>query len=156
MTRRRCCVEAVAACSWLLVAACGATPAAEPPPRAGANGATQAPTPDAQRVQEHRAKLAVEPSELSGAWISDWGDLTISGYSGTYTATYGTGPGTIAFTKVGDHTYDAVWGESKMRHGTLTVTLTDDGRRLRGKWRPDADVTIGGSEGGPIDWVKKP
>jgi hypothetical protein len=121
-----------------------------PPPVAKA----EAPMAGAPAAPLHVA--ADDDAELAGAWeAADWGQVTINGRTGSYTDTYGTGPGRFELRKTGDHMYSGVWGESKARHGTLTVTLSSDGRKLTGTWAPDTDVTIGGREGGPINWVKK-
>ena len=37
----------------------------------------------------------------------------------------------------------------------MTLKLSDDDRKLTGKWDPDADCTIGERHGGPVNWIKK-
>jgi hypothetical protein len=135
-------------CAALAVPACVNTDG--PPPVAKAEAPMAAAPAAPLRV------AADDNADLTGAWEgADWGQVTIDGRAGSYTDTYRTGPGRFELRKTGDHTYSGVWGESKARHGTLTLTLSSDGRKLTGTWAPDADVTIGGKEGGPINWVKK-
>jgi hypothetical protein len=99
---------------------------------------------------------AEEYSGLTGQWINDdWGLVKIDGKSGTYTDTYGGGMGTFEFTQTAERTYTAKWSESKARHGTMKVTLSEDHRKLSGKWDPDPDCTIGQRYGGPVAWIKK-
>jgi hypothetical protein len=118
-------------------------------------GGAASPGANAPAAATAAPAAAADYADLTGGWISDWGVVKIDGNVGSYSDTYGTGPGRLEFTKTGDHAYSCVWGESKKRHGTMTVTLSSDGRKLTGRWSPDADVTIGGRGGGPINWVKK-
>jgi hypothetical protein len=123
----------------------GGAPAAAAAAPAAADGAATSAAPAG----------AADYTDLTGAWISDWGGVKIDGNKGSYTDTYGTGPGRLEFTKTGDHAYACNWGESKKRHGTMNVTLSKDGRKLTGKWFVDGDSTIGKKGGGPINWIKK-
>lgn len=94
-------------------------------------------------------------SGLVGRWISDWGAVKIEGKSGTYTDTYGGGIGQLEFTQTAPRQYAVKWSESKARHGTMTVTLSDDDKKLEGTWTPDPDCTIGSRSGGSVHWVKR-
>lgn len=129
------------------------------------------PTMDEKRAPPTRAMGASAPavqaaagaaagaddySGLTGRWINDdWGLVKLDGKTGTYTDTYGGGIGTFEFTQTGPRAFDAVWRESKARHGTMTVTLSDDAKSLDGKWTPDPDCTIGRRYGGPVHWKKR-
>lgn len=59
-------------------------------------------------------------------------DVVIKGNKGTYTNTYGTGPGTFEFNKTGECTYKSYLGESVKRHGTLSFTVSKDGQTIKG------------------------
>jgi hypothetical protein len=109
----------------------------------------------ALRWKKQSARAAGDAG-LDGTWTgADWGTVTFAGGVGSYTDTYGTGPGRLQLERMGDHTYAGVWGESTKRHGTLTVTLSKDASGLTGTWYVDPDCTIGKKGGGPIRWTKK-
>jgi hypothetical protein len=122
-----------------------------------AAGATPGSSPNASPTSAEGTApaSAADYADLTGGWISDWGGVKLDGRNGTYTDTYGGGIGKLEFSKTGDHEYTATWGESKMRHGTMKVTLSADGKKLTGTWTPDPDVTVGGKGGGPINWIKR-
>lgn len=89
-------------------------------------------------------------SELAGDWTG-WGRVTwASDGTGTYTDTYGTGPGTMQLRRSGDRTYEGTWRESAARHGTMVMSLSADGSQLTGTWSPDPDCTIGTRQGGTL------
>lgn len=102
----------------------------------------------------HGLSCRIKP-QLDGKWSGEaWGNVTFRGYSGTYSSTYGTGPGKIKIINREDGTLFGQWGESDARHGSLQISF-EDGDTLIGTWRPDADCTIGGKEGGSIRWTRK-
>jgi hypothetical protein len=93
---------------------------------------------------------------LAGAWTSsDWGtiDLRADG-TGSYSSTYGTGPGRMSLRPIGRGRFAGTWGESAQRHGTLTLELSPDGRTLTGTWTPDPSCTIGTATGGTLVWTR--
>src|SRR5205085_7408221 len=94
---------------------------------------------------------------IAGQWAAaDWGEVTIAADgSGTYTDTYGTGPGRLQIRRTDDGRYEGTWGESSERHGTLVLVLAPDGRTLTGSWTPDPQSTIGTTTGGPIQWSRR-
>ena len=95
--------------------------------------------------------------ELVGSWSArDWGEVVLNADgTGTYTDTFGTGPGRIQFDRTGDRSYKGIWWESNQRSGTLVIVLSPDGRTITGTWTPDPSSTIGGKTGGAILWTRK-
>ncbi len=96
-------------------------------------------------------------NDLSGRWTDTgggWGKVAITGNTGTYTDTYGTGPGTFAFQEQPDGTYTGTWGESEQRHGTLSFTVSDAGRTIKGTYKADDDCEINPGSTGPIHWTR--
>ena len=64
----------------------------------------------------------VRDLKLDGHWLEpskEWGQVLFVGTKGTYSATYGPGPGEFRLTKVGDG-YEGTWGEGPTRHGLIT------------------------------------
>jgi hypothetical protein len=94
---------------------------------------------------------------VAGRWSGDgWGNIVInSDGTGSYSDTFGTGPGRLQLRRVADGSYDGTWGESSQRHGTLMVVLSADGRQLNGTWTPDPQSTIGSMVGGAVNWVSQ-
>ena len=100
-------------------------------------------------------RSAADFSELAGDWTG-WGRVTwASDGSGTYTDTYGTGPGTMKLRRTGDRTYEGTWGESAKRHGTMVISLSGDSNQITGTWKPDPDCTIGTRQGGSLTFRRK-
>lgn len=95
--------------------------------------------------------------EAAGTWSGPgWGRVTLRrDGTGTYTDTYGTGPGRIEFRAVGDG-YAGRWMESSQRFGTLRFTLAPDGREIVGAWAPDPACTIGTPSGASLRWTRAP
>jgi hypothetical protein len=95
--------------------------------------------------------------EPVGSWASrDWGEVVLNADgTGTYTDTFGTGPGRIELAPTCDRSYKGSWGESNQRSGTLVIILSPDGRTITGIWTPDASSTIGSKTGGTILWTRK-
>jgi hypothetical protein len=95
--------------------------------------------------------------EPVGSWASrDWGEVVLNADgTGTYTDTFGTGPGRIRLDPTCDRSYKGSWGESNQRSGTLVIILSPDGRTITGTWTPDASSTIGSKTGGAILWTRK-
>jgi hypothetical protein len=95
--------------------------------------------------------------EPVGSWASrDWGEVVLNADgTGTYTDTFGTGPGRIELAPTCDRSYKGSWGESNQRSGTLVIILSPDGRTITGIWTPDASSTIGSKTGGTILWARK-
>ena len=60
--------------------------------------------------------------ELAGSWSGrDWGELVLNADgTGTYTDTFGTGPGQVRFDRTGDHSYMGTWRESDLEHHILS------------------------------------
>ena len=93
---------------------------------------------------------------LEGTWTGNsWGRVVFVDGQGTYTDTYGTGPGTLHLTKAGERAYEGTWGESPKRHGTLAFTLSKNGELANGTWKADEDCEIQGSPGGAIQWIRE-
>ena len=95
--------------------------------------------------------------ELAGSWSGrDWGELVLNADgTGTYTDTFGTGPGQVRFNRTGDHSYKGTWRESDQRWGTLVFELSSDGQTITGAWTPEPSSTIGSAMGGAILWTRK-
>lgn len=110
------------------------------------------PAPSAPVVGERSAIL-----ELAGSWSGrDWGDLVLNDDgTGTYTDTFGTGPGQMQFERTGDRSYKGTWRESEQRSGTMVFELSPDGKTITGAWAPDPSSTIGGRTGGAILWTRQ-
>jgi hypothetical protein len=94
---------------------------------------------------------------IVGRWNGGgWGYVVMrSDGTGSYTDTYKTGPGEMKLEVVGPRTYKGSWGESEQRHGTLEVTVSDDGNSVKGTWEPDPSSTIGTKSGGTITWNRE-
>jgi hypothetical protein len=79
-------------------------------------------------------------ASLAGSWNGcDWGEVTISedggSYSGTYSATFGSGKGKFSFSKTGERTYEGAWHDSDGQHeGTFTLTASADGKSIGLNW----------------------
>jgi len=98
------------------------------------------------------------PDDLSGPWTDTgggWGTVAITGNEGTYTDTYGTGPGTFEFQRQPDGSYAGTWRESEQRHGTLSFTVSDARRTIKGTYRADEDCDINPGSTGDIHWTRK-
>jgi hypothetical protein len=107
-----------------------------------------------------RGGITVEASPsgvVAGRWSGDdWGAVVVApDGSGSYTSTYGTGPGRFQLERVGEHAYVGTWRESSLRFGTLTVSIAPDGRTIAGTWTPDPQCTIGTMTGGLIVWTRR-
>ncbi len=92
---------------------------------------------------------------LSGEWTGDWGYVVIKGNKGTYTDTYGTGPGTFEFDKAGEGIYNGIWGESVKRHGTMSFTVSGDSKVISGSSKADDNCKINPGSQGSIHWIRK-
>jgi len=94
--------------------------------------------------------------ELAGSWSGpDWGEVVLNADgTGTYTDTFGTGPGQLRFDRTGDHSYKGTWRESGQRSGTLVFELSPDDETITGAWTPDPSSTIGSKTGGAILWTR--
>jgi len=79
-------------------------------------------------------------ASLAGSWNGcDWGEVNISedggSYSGTYSATFGSGRGNFSFSKTGERTYEGAWHDSDGQHeGTFTLTASADGKSIGLNW----------------------
>lgn len=95
--------------------------------------------------------------EVAGEWSgSDWGRVVFNpNGTGSYTDTFGTGPGTIAVSRATDRSFAGRWGESEKRFGTLRFTLSPDGRTATGTWTPDPTCTIGDQGEHPLRWTRR-
>ena len=88
------------------------------------------------KVQE----LEDDEKRLAGSWNGcDWGEVTITGdsgsYFGTYSATFGSGKGSFSFGKTGERSYEGTWHDSDgQHHGTFTLTASADGKSLGLSW----------------------
>ncbi len=110
------------------------------------------PTPPALTAGQQSGIL-----ELAGSWSGpDWGELVLNADgTGTYTDTFGTGPGQVQFERTGDHSYKGTWRESDRRSGTMEFELSPDGQTITGAWTPDPNSTIGSKTGGAILWSRR-
>jgi hypothetical protein len=117
-------------------------------------------TPVAATLAHAQTSPARSPASrlaVAGRWSgADWGDVVIGGDgSGSYTSTYGTGPGQLQIRRAGERTYEGTWSESSQRYGALVLELAPDGRTITGAWRPDSQSTIGSRTGGPVVWTRR-
>lgn len=94
-------------------------------------------------------------AKLAGRWSGpEWGWVVLnSDGNGSYTDTYGTGPGRIELHAVGDG-YEGRWVESSRRFGTLRFVLEPNGEAIVGTWAPDPRCTIGTTTGGSLRWSR--
>jgi len=94
--------------------------------------------------------------ELMGSWSGrDWGGVVLNADgTGTYTDTFGSGPGQMRFGRTSDHSYKGTWWESDQRLGTFAFELSLDGQTITGAWTPDPSSTIGSKTGGAILWTR--
>lgn len=124
-------------CVLSLLAGCGT----EPPP----------PIRAAPSVRVATVAIA----DVAGAWSGpEWGQVVLNrDGTGTYTDTYGTGPGRIEFHAARDG-YEGRWMESERRFGTLRFRLDASGRVVTGTWAPDPECTIGATRGGTFEWTR--
>jgi RNA polymerase sigma factor (sigma-70 family) len=88
-----------------------------------------------------------EPADISGRWQGeDWGQVELKRikpgiYEGTYTDTFGPGPGTITLKwSAEDRRFTGAWAEGKDRYGVLSVR--PDGREIRGAFTTDPNCKI--------------
>jgi DNA-binding beta-propeller fold protein YncE len=106
-------------------------------------------------------KFAPAQIDLSGKWSglesgADWGWVTIQGSRGTYTDTYGPGPGKLEFHRTEHDTYSGTWAESDKRHGTMSFTVSDDGNTITGTYAADEDCEIHPEyKKGVVYWVRQ-
>ena len=81
-----------------------------------------------------------DSASLAGSWNGgDWGEVTITGdggsYSGSYSATFGSGKGKFSFGKTGEGRYEGTWHDPDGQHnGTFTLTASADGQSLCLSW----------------------
>ena len=82
------------------------------------------------------AQTAATPMDLpiAGRWTgNDWGDVVIAADgTGSYSATFGTGPGRLQLQRVDADRYQGTWRESDRRFGRLVLVLSHDRRTLTG------------------------
>ena len=83
-------------------------------------------------------KTEGEFADLNGRW-NGWGGVEITGkngtYEGTYNDTFSGHPGRFEFKKTGTFTFAGTWGESASRHGTFTLTVSEDRKTLWVRWK---------------------
>jgi RNA polymerase sigma factor (sigma-70 family) len=102
-------------------------------------------------------------ADLSGRWEGeDWGRVELKAvkpgtYEGTYTDTFGPGPGTITLAwSADDRRYTGTWAEGKDRFGTISVRA--DGREIRGAFATDPACRLRPGKPALADlrWVRSP
>lgn len=150
----RCAPRALVFVAWMaLVPACGGAMATQSSAPSGAPTEVNAPSPNGPGVAAAAETARVE---AAGEWTGDdWGSVVIApDGSGSYTDTFGTGPGRLHLRRAGERLYAGVWGESSQRFGTIELLLSSDGRTLSGAWAPDPRSTIGSRTGGPVAWTR--
>lgn len=129
-----------------------------PPNGAPQTGASQT-GPQAQSSPgQPVAAAAPHEIEAAGEWSGDdWGNVVIAtDGTGSYTDTFGTGPGRLRLQGGGDRRYAGTWGESSQRFGTLELLLSPDGRTITGTWTPDPRSSLGSPTGGSLVWTRRP
>ncbi len=95
---------------------------------------------------------------LDGRWEgAAWGRVTIRNGRGTYTDTFGTGPGTFRIRATGTNRFEGVWGESDRRFGTMAFSLSADGRTVTGTWSasPRCEISAGFPTGASLAWRRR-
>lgn len=102
--------------------------------------------------------------DISGKWRGDgWGVVTLhpqatGKYSGEYTDTFGSGPGTIHLQwSAIKKRFLGTWNQGTKRIGTITIRL--DGDELRGAWTVDLERSTNTDEGVKLDdlhWQRLP
>jgi len=98
---------------------------------------------------------APPPPKLDGEWRgNDWGQVLFVGLRGSYSSTYGPGPGEIRVTEAAEGAYAGTWGEGERRHGKLKLRF-ESRDVLVGEWSADPTSTIKGQPGGIIRWNRK-
>lgn len=119
-------------------------------------GASQAPARAAPPLLVATGDAPVTVADVTGQWSGpEWGRVVLNADgTGTYTDTYGTGPGRIALHAAGDG-YDGRWEESSRRFGTLHIVLSPSGREITGTWTPDPECTLGAMRGGALRWTRE-
>ncbi len=82
--------------------------------------------------------------ELAGEWFGKgFNCVNLHGAFGTYTDTYGSQPGRFELRAAGPMQYAGTWGEPDgRRHGTLSLTMSNDGGVLRGTHSADSNCEI--------------
>lgn len=100
--------------------------------------------------------VAAADADVTGRWTGpEWGSVVLNpDGTGTYTDTFGTGPGRIEYRSVADG-YEGRWMESSRRFGTLRFVLAPSGREIIGTWTPDPECTIGTPNGGALRWMRE-
>lgn len=99
-----------------------------------------------------------DPGDLSGDWdgsSSEWGKVQIRGLAGTYTDTYGPPPGTLTLEKSGPREFRGTWKENEKHGGTLSFTVSEDGRTASGTYKTwDTSPRRPGFEG-KVHWTRR-
>lgn len=118
-------------------------------------GCASSPPPVVVVVTRDAPVATAGPLDANGRWSgSGWGEVVLRGDgTGTYTDTYGTGPGRIEFHAAGGG-YEGRWMESARRFGTLRFAVAEDGRAINGEWTPDPECILGTTTGGAIRWTR--
>ncbi|MGB7860871.1 MAG: hypothetical protein WBM90_10270 [Acidimicrobiia bacterium] len=92
---------------------------------------------------------------IDGRWDGgvDWGEIIINNLEGTYSATFGSDPGTISLTEASNSHYTGTWAEGTDRFGTLDIEL-ESNDLVVGEWTADPESNIPGSSGGLLRWER--
>lgn len=124
-------------------------------PLVGCAASPSAPPRSTATMQVATGETPAASTDPTGRWSGpEWGEVALNhDGTGTYSDTYGTGPGRIEFHAAGDG-YDGRWRESDRRFGTMHFTLTPGGREIVGRWAPDPECSIGSMSGGVLHWMR--
>jgi len=84
----------------------------------------------------------------------------IKGSEGTYSDTWGPGPGILKFQKTGERSYTGTWCDSAegevLQQGTMSFTVSEDGKTIAGTWEAGRDCEINPGGKGAIRWTREP